>query len=143
MLMAETGALQALSVVYPSPPPSQGAGSVTQTQAEATALAQLSSSDVPSPTFQSCAEAVIQPNTFWQENGSAQPQANAAGVVVWDCLYTDANGSTDEVWVDTNTGSVDGGQIYALAGGLKKPQPSAGDKASTRPLRPKTSKLTR
>jgi hypothetical protein len=117
MLQAETGAILGLSVAFPSPPPAVGAGPITQNQAEATAEALLTVANIPSLTLQSCQQLVVQPNTFWQQNGSVTPQPNVAGQVAWDCLYTDSNGNNDEVWVDTNSGNVIGGESYGLAHG--------------------------
>lgn len=112
ILQAETGALQAMTVAFPSPPPASGAGSVTQSQAAATSASQLQTASIPTPVFQASQLMIVQPNTFWMANGSVQPQPNCAGVVAWNCVYRDANGMIDEVWVDSNTGSIVGGEIY-------------------------------
>ncbi len=115
ILQAQTGALQALTISFPSPPPVSGAGSIMQGQAQATAAALLQTTNVPNPVFQAASLAVVQPTTYWQVNGATKPQPNTAGIVAWDCFYSDDNGMIDEVWVDSNTGNVIGGEIYGTA----------------------------
>lgn len=116
MLQAETGAVQALSVSFPAPPPTATTMTVTSDQATQAAQGQLSTVGVSGATVQSVTAQIVQPNTYWQANGSAAPFPNSAGQAAWNAMLTDANGRIYEVWVDGNSGAVIGGESYGLAG---------------------------
>ena len=131
ILQAETGVLQALTIAFPSSPPTSNATAITQSQAQATAAAQLQMANVPNPTFQAANLMVVQPTTFWQVNGTTKPQPNTGGVIAWNCSYLDANGMTDEVWIDANTGNVIGGESYGLAGRRLKQATAKSSKSKT------------
>jgi len=113
ILQAETGDLLGLSLVFPSPPPSNGPAQVTSTQAGTIAGNLLTNAGLTTAVFQSSKQMIVQPNTFWQAGGNTTPQTGVARIV-WDCFYT-LDGRTCEVWVDAETGNVIGGEIYGIA----------------------------
>ncbi|BDI31714.1 hypothetical protein CCAX7_37650 [Capsulimonas corticalis] len=117
-LQAETGAIRSLSLNFPSPPPAALTPSVTQSQAVSTANAQLASSGITGLTLQSTQMQWVQSNAFWQ-TGSSTPQLGAARMV-WNCYYSSSAGIADEVWVDSQTGSVIGGMTYVKASAKRK-----------------------
>ena len=113
IMQAESGALEALSTTFPSPPPIAQSEKVTQQKATAIAVAQLRAVKLKKPVLQGVQRSVVQPNTFWK-NRSATPRFNARGVVVWDCFYRTADGIMAEVWIDTHSGQVVGGETYGV-----------------------------
>ena len=116
MLQAETGQVQAFSLTFPAPPPSTGAGGVTSVSAISTAQSVLTGAGVTGTTQQSATLQVVQPNTYWQSGGSATPPPNEAGQIAWNVVFTNANNTVYEVWVDSNLGTVIGGESYGIAG---------------------------
>ncbi len=118
MLQAETGAVRALSLSFPAAPPYAGVGSVSSAQAAQTAQSLLTSKGLTGLTQQSVSSQIVQPTTYWQQNGNATPVPNEAGQVAWNCLYTDSNNTIYEVWVNANSGGIIGGGSY----GIRKPK---------------------
>lgn len=135
LLQAETGAVEGFNLAFPSPPPASATGNVTQEQATVTAQAQLQSVGVQNVTVQACELQVVQPNTFWQPGGSVAPQPNAPGVVAWDCSFVDADGKIYQVWVDSGSGALIGGEVISVAG--KRPKPASGPKPLIPPAKSK------
>ena len=118
MLQGQTGLVQSFRKTFPAAPLLSSVVSVTSTQATATAQTQLTQAGIVTAALQACVQFVVQPNTKWQVGGSQIPSPNAAGTLVWDCVYSDTTdpGAVYEVWIDTATGVVNGGQTFTVAG---------------------------
>ena len=138
MLQAETGALQAFSLSFPSPPPAAGPGSVTSSQAVQTAQTTLANAGYSNLTQQSVTLQVITPNSQWQTG--AATVSPTPGRIAWNCVFTNANNTVYEVWVDSySANSVDGGEVYGIAG---KHRPEKQPKAAVRRKTPPHIKLS-
>lgn len=122
ILQAQTGFVQSMKKSFPSVPPTSGVASVTASQASLTAQNKLIQFGITTATLQNCVKTVVQPNTKWQIGGSPTPIPNCAGIVVWDCVFSDGvdAGVVHQVWVDANTGAVAGGQTVTMSAAMKK-----------------------
>jgi len=137
LLQAETGAVQLWQLSFAAPPPSVPTNqAITQAQAQqiaqATMDSQGSSLGLSGQTFQAASLAVVQPDTLWQTQGggTTQPTPGAPSSIAWDCVFTNvpnpnspSGTTTVEVWVDSSTGQVVGGDI-ATVKGHRKPAPT-------------------
>ena len=113
-LQAETGALHAISVVLPVPPPYGLLVAVGLEEARGVAEAQLMMAvDVGSVCREAELEIVV-PNEFWR-NGEVTPVSGAVANAAWNFLFAFGKGESQyEVWVDALTGEVIGGYAYIL-----------------------------
>ncbi len=139
MLQAETGALQAFSLTFPSPPPGAGPGSITSSQAAQAAQAAqttLANAGYSNLTQQSVTLQVVQPNNQWHTGAYsyAVTPGPPPSRVAWDCVFTDANNTVYEVWVDSTyqTITIDGGEVYGIAGLRRHAKPQAKTHTKTR-----------
>lgn len=144
LLQAETGAVEAWNLSFTASPPSgQTTQAVTRVQSQQIAQAAMDSQGnslgLSGQTFQAAGLAVVQPDTLWQTQGggTTRPIPGIPSSIAWDCVFTNATDPNNpsgmviaEVWVDSNTGQVVGGDILRMMG-RRKPAPAV------RPLVPK------
>jgi len=138
LLQAETGTVQLWRLSFAAPPPAIPTNqAITQAQAQQIAQAAMdgqgSSLGLSGQTFQAASLAVVQPDTLWQTQGggTTQPTPGAPSSIAWDCVFTNvpnpnspSGTTTVEVWVDSSTGQVVGGD-RATVKGHRKPVPAA------------------
>ncbi len=144
LLQAETGTVEAWSLSFAASPPSGlTAQAITRGQAQQAARAAMDSQGnslgLSGQSFQAANLAVVQPDTLWQVQGggTTRPTPGIPSSITWDCVFTNATDPNNpsstvivEVWVDSSTGQVVGGDILKMMG-RRKPSPTA------RPLVPK------
>jgi hypothetical protein len=143
LLQAETGAVEAWRLSFPTPAlAGPAAQSVPQAQAQQTAQAKMAAQGrllglSASQALKGSSLAVVQPDTLWPPDGlspadliiwsaagggTAAPTPGSAPRLVWDCFFSDLpagaaspSGSTGaEVWVDAATGHVIGGDLLRV-----------------------------
>ena len=128
-----TGEVTGLSLVFPSPPSTKSVGALTRKQADAIAQNLLATTGLQDAVLDSVETKMVQPNTFWQAGGSVDPLPGEAQAV-WAYRFKGTDTRFYEVWVDTQTGAVLGGESIgrkggrrglALAGGRRKPLTAA------------------
>ncbi len=137
LLQAETGAVEAWNLSFAAPPPTASTNqAITQPQAQQIAQAAMDSQGnslgLSGQAFQAAGLTVVQPDTLWQAQGSGttRPTPGIPSSIAWDCVFTNVpnpnspSGTTiAEVWVDSSTGQVVGGDI-ATVKGHRKPAPT-------------------
>ncbi|MDQ2801019.1 MAG: hypothetical protein M3Y13_15410, partial [Armatimonadota bacterium] len=119
-LNPETGEVSGLSLVFPSPPSTKTVGSVTRAQADAIAQNLLATEGLQDAVLDIVETKMVQPNTFWQAGGSVDPLPGEAQAV-WAYRFQGAGTRFYEVWVDTQTGAIVGGETIGRKGGYRKP----------------------
>ncbi len=114
-LNAETGEVTSLALMFPSPPSSKAAGSLTRKQADAIAQNLLATEGLQDAVLDSVETKMVQPNTFWQAGGSVDSLPGEAQPA-WAYRFQGADTKFYEVWVDTQTGAVLGGEVIGRKG---------------------------
>lgn len=139
LLQAETGAVEAWNLSFAASSPSGlTTQAVTRSQAQQIAQAAMDSQGnglgLSGQAFQAAGLAVVQPDTLWQTQGggTTHPTPGAPSSIAWDCVFTNATDPNNpsgtaivEIWVDSSTGQVVGGDILKTMG-RRRPIPAVG-----------------
>ncbi len=129
LLQAETGEVIELVLMFPSSPPEIASVSVRRNDSDATVQTLIKQTGITNAVLQDVQTEVVQPNTFWQPNGSVVPQPGAARTAL--AYRLQAADTTYEVWVDAQTGKVIGGEASGLLGRLGKAQQPVAQEPTT------------
>lgn len=104
---ADTGELIGFGVNFRTPVPRSANANVSKDQALSIAAKQLLDAGLQADAALHVTTEVIQPNTFWQPDGS-ESQTLPYARVVWICQYR-VDAAFYEVWVDRETAQIIGG----------------------------------
>lgn len=112
---AATGEITGLAIVFPSPPTASSFTPMSRSQmAATTAVERLKQFGIIGTTLQSAKTEIVQPNDLWHGQNEATAMLNTSRPALV-CRFV-KDGATYNLWVDTDTNEVIGGEVIGHKG---------------------------